>query len=343
MLLLVGSFSYEQRVTPSVEVFSLDAASHLNFHLRREAKNPSFFWQHPRLPLFYVVNETGGPDATFQIFSFCDKGSLREVASIPSGGGSPCHLDGTEKWLAVANYNGGTVRFFPLGEDGLPGEPFTFEHNGSGPHPKRQTRSHPHGVHFSPHGVIVAVPDLGTDEVLFYRVGKSDAGPVRVSSFVCPPGSGPRHACFHPNKPLLFVIAELSNELLVIELDKDGVGSSLLTRTSSLPPGFDRASTAAEILLHPSGTFLVGSNRGAETLAIWPLDDSGMPSEAVHFPLEGNAPRSMHFSPDGSILAVGLHASDEVHLFEVDTESPYFRLISQTPINAPIAVHWLKL
>src|SRR5258707_575740 len=76
------------------------------------------------------------------------------------------------------------------------------------------------------------------------------------------PGSGPRHLAFHPNGHFVYVINELKSTATAFGYDADkGVLKELQT-ISTLPKDFPGDNTTAEVVVHPSGKFLYGSNRG---------------------------------------------------------------------------------
>lgn len=292
-------------------------------HVRTVARtpNPSYFWKHPLLPVLVAVNELEEGSVAF--FSVGQDGSLEDCGRYSTLGSVPCHLDGNAEFLAVANYRGPGLTVFSLGPDGLPsGQPQTVPHTGSGPHPIRQTTPHPHGAHFDQKRNRIFVPDLGTDEVLGYMLEPKTGEPVVAARIPCPPGSGPRHAAFHPHHPILYVLTELSNELLALESSESGA-MRMLSASSSLPSDFQGTSHGAEIAVHPSGKLLFVSNRGSDTLGIFELSEDGLPGNPSFVPSGGGSPRHFSICPDGNWLLSCNQSPGNIQCFAISNTRPF--------------------
>ena len=216
--------------------------------------------------------------------------------------------------LMVANYGGGSVSVLPIGEDGKLGAvSHLAQHSGSSVNPRRQEAPHAHGVHLDPAGKLLAVPDLGLDKVMLYRLD-AEAGtlkPCDPPAAEVAPGSGPRHLAFHPNGQHAYVINEMSNTVTAFDHDAE---SGKLTPTqviSTLPESFQGVTYTAEIFVHPSGKFLYGSNRGHDSLAIFAIDEaSGRLTSIGQTSTGGKSPRSFAIDPTGRFLLAANQGSD---------------------------------
>jgi 6-phosphogluconolactonase len=146
--------------------------------LAAEAVNPSFLEIHPNRQWVYAVGEvsdlggkkTGGVSA----FKLDPKtGQLTLLNGQPSGGGGPCHVsvDRLGKNALVANYGGGSVASFPIGDDGrLAPAGSLVHHEGSSVDPQRQTGPHAHSINVSADNRFAIAADLGLDKLLVYRL-----------------------------------------------------------------------------------------------------------------------------------------------------------------------------
>lgn len=278
--------------------------------------NPSFFWKHPDLPVLGAVNEL--ETGTVSFFSTKASGELDFLQTVSSAGSVPCHLEGTASYLAVANYMGPGISIFPLGPDGLPcGSPQVLLHEGSGPNAARQTAPHPHGTHIDAGSGRIFAPDLGTDEVVEYLRDSTSGTFLPICAAKCPPGSGPRHVVFHPNLPLMFVLTELSNEVLVFRLGNEKAEPELLASSSSLPRDFSGTSYGAEITIHPSGRLLLASNRGHDSIAAFGILPDGKLEQPRFLPLPGTRPRHFVLEPDGQWIVVGCQGSENFAVFQI--------------------------
>ncbi len=90
--------------------------------------------------------------------------------------------------------------------------------DGHGPNNDRQDHSHCHQVQFY-QGYLYVI-DLGTDTINVYHYNDTN-GEVRLNHdrIKTPPGAGPRHLLFHPDKSLAFVSNELDSTTNVYRID----------------------------------------------------------------------------------------------------------------------------
>lgn len=305
--------------------------------------NPSYFWAHPTRPGLYAVNETRGhaghAEGTISHFHR-DRasGKLALVAAVSSGGSLPCHLSGTSDALVVAHYEGSTVALLPLAPDGHLQPPVsTVTHCGTGPHPTRQLKPHPHGAHMTNNGSQCLVPDLGIDAVLLYDI--SDFKLREKKRWQAPPGCGPRHVAMHPSKPLAYLLTELSNEVFILHLEPQN-DQAMIRIGSSLPATFNVTSGGSEIAVHPTGRLLAASNRGHDSIAFWALDPKGFPEKPMFLRLQGACPRHFIFSNCGSWLIVALQESDCVDVYALDPGSglPKDPPVSSRAVDLPVSL-----
>jgi 6-phosphogluconolactonase (cycloisomerase 2 family) len=86
-----------------------------------------------------------------------------------------------------------------------------------------------------------------------------------------------------------------------------------------LPSDFTGTSSAAEVVVHPSGQFVYGSNRGHESIVSYAIDQStGMMSPIEWSPIDGKTPRNFNLDPTGSYLYAEGFDSDSIKIFSVD-------------------------
>src|SRR5699024_10926380 len=116
--------------------------------------------------------------------------SLEFINTQLNAGPVPCYVDTAGEGLTTANFHNTTVGMAYLDENGGIGEIQFVEHDGHGPH-ERQEKPHLHYAGFSPCKKYVFACDLGSDEVITYRM--TDNGLEHVTTLKVKPGSGPRH------------------------------------------------------------------------------------------------------------------------------------------------------
>src|SRR5690606_25235573 len=130
---------------------------------------------------------------------------------------------------------------------------------------------------FDPSGEYIAGADLGTDQVLILQIEGDQL--VEIDSTTVAPGSGPRHVAFHPNGMYLYVINELTADISVFPFDASTgqLGEEAQT-ISTVSDDFSGQRSTAEIMVHPLGDFLYGSNRKhaehplADSIAAYRID-----------------------------------------------------------------------
>ena len=82
------------------------------------------------------------------------------------------------------------------------------------------------------------------------------------------------------------------------------------------------AYSTAEVLVHPSGKFLYGSNRGHDSIVVFAIDErSGRLTHVQHQSTLGSIPRGFGIDPSGAYLLAGNQKSDSVVVFRIDRQS----------------------
>ncbi len=106
----------------------------------------------------------------------------------------------------------------------------------------------------------------------------------------------------------------------------------------TLPAGFDGTNWLAHIQLSRDGRFLYLSNRGHDSIAVFPVDPrSDRLGEAAWYPCGGGWPRHFELSPDGRYLVVANQNSNDVTAWRLDEGNG--GLVEQTGrVGAPAAV-----
>lgn len=302
--------------------------------LAAETKDPSFLAVHPTGWFLYAIDEGSDPARTpgrgVRTYGLNGRsGILTFLNEQSAGSAGPCHLtvDHEGRSVLVANYSGGSVSALPVGEDGRLGPPaVVVRHVGSSVHPTRQKQPHAHAINVSPDNRFALVPDLGIDQVRVYRLDatKPELVPHTPSAVRLPPGSGPRHLAFRPDGRFVYVINELLCTVSVFAYDarrgelKDVQVISTLPPGETVRPGF----STAEVVVHPSGQYVYGSNRGHDSIVVYAVDRaSGRLTHLQNEPTQGRTPRHFTLDPTGNWLLAENQASDTVVVFGVDPKT----------------------
>jgi 6-phosphogluconolactonase len=311
--------------------------------LAGEAKNPSFLALHPKGRFLYAVSETAdfagkkqGAVAAFSVAPDTDK--LTALNEQPSGGDGPCHInvDRQGKNVLIANYGGGSVAVLPIDKDGglKPASAF-IQHKGD-------KQPHGHSINLDQTGNHAIVADLGLDKVISYKFD-SNAGTLTEAGFVSmKPGSGPRHFAFAPDFKRAYVINEINCTLTAFTYD----GNGKLTETqtlSTLPEEKKPGYSTAEVVVHPSGKFVYGSNRGHDSIAVFSVDSNGKLALIQNESTRGKTPRNFAIDPTGKFLIAANQNSDNIAFFKIDQASGK---LTQTgdllKVPKPVCIRFLK-
>jgi len=287
----------------------------------RGVQDPVYLAVHPNGRYLYSADQL--PVSSVSAFRIDPStGKLTILNSKSSGGAGPVFLtvDKTGSDVLVANYFGGNVAVLPIGPDGyLRDATSVVSHRGSGG--TRDHAPHPHSVNMSPDNRFAIVADLGLDRVYAYRF---DPGAGRITPndppFVeTPAGAGARHLSFHPNGRFAWLIEESGSSIRTLEWDSAKGVFRLLGTVPTIPEDFHGGNGTAEILVHPSGKFLYGSNRGHDSIAVFAIDAAtGTLTPVENVATRGIRPRGFAIDPSGRYLFVANLDTQNVIEFKID-------------------------
>lgn len=288
----------------------------------RKSRDGRFLYAVTRSPA--ATDPTGGSVNAYRISG---NGGLEFINKQSAQGSDPCHVAVSQdgKWVAIANYGGGSVALYPVSPDGalLPASGFV-KHRGSGPHPSRQKAPYAHSVQFSKDGTTLYAADLGADQIFIYHVDKS-AGlllPAPQASVKLPPGSGPRHFCFSADEQFCYVANELNSTVSV--LTRSNNLWNVVQTLSTLPSGFRGLSFCADIHLSPDETKVYVSNRGHQSIAIHTRNQDGTLKAPFHTDVKGDWPRNFIIDPQGKFMLTANQRSHNITVFELRDGIPVF-------------------
>ena len=317
------------------------------------AGNPSFVALHPSKRYLYAASEVMEFDGKEQgaVYAYsidAEPGELNYLNSQGSGGPGPCHVkvDATGRFVLAANYHGGSVCILPVNDNGslAPASEF-IQHEGSSVNPRRQDQAHAHSINPDSQNRFAYVPDLGQDRVVIYelntddgRLAPSDPAYVEVN-----PGFGPRHFDFHPGGKWAYLINELGSTITAFEYDRESGSLSEFQVIGTLPTGFSGSNTTADIHVHPSGSFVYGSNRGHDSIAIFAVDqDDGRLTPLGHRSTRGRTPRNFGIDPSGRFLIAANQDSDNIVSFHIDQETGQLTPTGhELSIPMPVCIRYL--
>ena len=259
-------------------------------------------------------------------FSITTLDSLGEpLVEVTTPGKHSCHITLLARQAVLADYTSGTLTLFDLNEEGIPQpNPQLIAFEGSGPHPTRQKSPHIHSSWLSPDGKMLLVVDLGCDCLYRYDVANGRVVLPMAERISLPSGCGPRHCAFSPQGDILYVVTELSDEVLVYRTSDFALLNRYVAHAEN-PNG------GSHIALTPDGKYLyasmrVSSTAGAERcrvkdgIAMFKCLKGGK-LKYLGFRETGGHPRHFAITNDGNKLVVGARDDDRVEIYPLDAKS----------------------
>ncbi|WP_062207353.1 beta-propeller fold lactonase family protein [Aureimonas sp. AU12] len=289
-------------------------------------------------------------------------GALREkaVAALPDA--MPyIATDVTGRLLLAASYGGSSLAVLPIRADGLVLDGTRqFVPAGRNAHAIVNDRS----------GRYVFVPALGSDVVeqfvLNARTGMLE--PNDPPSVATKPGLGPRHMALSPDGKAVYVIGELTGEVVHFTLDADSGTLRAVETVSFVPPeaglepgitppppppfGVEASPTepaddgrprvwAADIAVTPNGRFLYATERTQSRIAMMTVaPDTGTLRHVSDVPTE-TQPRDIAIDPAGRYLVASGEKSDRLAVYAIDADNGSLTEVGRYPVSA--GANWVEI
>ncbi|KZS96557.1 3-carboxy-cis,cis-mucoante lactonizing enzyme [Sistotremastrum niveocremeum HHB9708] len=308
--------------------------------------NPSWISQHPSHPnLIFATLEN--PKGQVALVKVDDTGKGHVEGYADSGGDGAVHLWIGEQELVVANYFGSTILQIPftlnpprLAQSPYP--PIQFQIAKPGPNKERQDKSHPHQIYYEKSRDEIFVPDLGADKIR--RLVRSSDDKTRWvvnenESIDVKSGSGPRHVLIKDN--ILYIVAELTSELITYSLDSSPKHLKTLS-TLSTPPSKD--ALASEIIISTSGYHILVANRNSDDprgdpIAVFTPHPKFERVGEIWTGLKHG--RGMQFSKNGKYLIAGGVNGGGVKVYEWTDSTGSAKEIAKLDVEKPTDFVWV--
>ncbi|MBR2358025.1 MAG: lactonase family protein [Lentisphaeria bacterium] len=302
------------RVSPGKEAVLSLPQSGINYLARDKKRN-----------LYYAaaVGKKYGKkrNGAIYVIKYAANSSMEVVQSVEIPLRVPAHiaLSPDRKFLYTANYSRGDVCEFALDELGfIAGKPRIAVHSGKSVL-RRQRSPHPHYCGFDPQGSQLYVCDLGTDEIWIYDYlpGQGIKLPFR-EKLSLPPGSGPRHMVFDPSGKVFYCANELNSS--VSSFVKRNGAWQLAATCPALKEGFaDKIKNyPGAIKLSCDGKFLLVSNRGHDSIALFAADGKGALKLLDTVASGGSYPSDIWISDNDRQVAAANLKGSSVSWFKLD-------------------------
>lgn len=284
----------------------------------------SLFFDHRRQVLFAALRSNERL-ASFRFNE--DDGSLRLISEIEVRP-DPAYvsLDHSGKWLFSAYYVAGSVAVHSVRPDGALSKTGIWT----------PTADKAHAALTDPANEWLMVPHTGPNIVFMFRfrAGEGKLEPATPLSYATPPNSGPRHAVFHPNKPIVYTVNEQGGSVTTWSMDRQSGQLWSLKTWSTLPKEYEGSNACADLELTPDAKWLFASNRGHNSLASFKVDPESGHLEPAGRTLVEATPRQFSITPDGRHVYVAGQGSGTVGLYRLDPETGALQKKSEMPVGA---------
>jgi 6-phosphogluconolactonase len=310
-----------------------------------EMVNPSWVTVHPSGKFLYAAGEAGG--GAIAGFAIGQDGKLSLINKQDPNGSGACHLaiDQTGKTIVVSNYGSGSVSSLQIAADGKL-SPSAW----SDQHPTLSEKQKPHAHHggFHPANRFALSCDAGLDRIYVYRFdaakGELTANDPPFATTTAE--AHPRHLTFSLDGKFCYDIDEKSMSVTAFSFDAATGVLSQIQAISTLPGDFTgKAGSTAELVMHPSGRFLYGSNRGPDNIVGYSVDaKTGKLTLVGHTPTLGQTARSFGIDPTGQWMIVGNQNSDTIVQFKIDqTTGAMTPTGTKYELGAPVCFQFLAI
>ncbi|NWJ50130.1 MAG: lactonase family protein [Bacteroidetes bacterium] len=346
----VGSYN-DDKNKEGIYIYELDTLSGVLHKLSsvKNILNPSFLTLSTDGKRLYACTETKTVNAgSISCFAFNPQNqTLSFINTQKSGGDNPVYVSihKSEKWIANANYSGGSVTVYPLAKDGsIEPAKQVITYSDSSVNKARQDHSHIHSSVFSPDNNYLFLPDLGADKIRIYQFDSSKDQPLQLAKipFVkTAAGSGPRHFTFHPNGMFAYCIEEMAGTISVYKYKKGRLDhiQDIVTHSDQYKDNFG----SADIHISPDGKFLYASNRGGENnIAIFSIQKDGKLKTIGYQSTLGNHPRNFALDPTGKFLIVANMNSGDIVVFKRNSITGLLTKVG-TDIKVPTSPSCIKI
>lgn len=349
ILVYIGTYTGEK--SEGIYVCRLDpeTGSMSAPELAAKMVNPSWVTLHPSGKFLYAAGEYGPYQGGGAVtgFSIAQGGKLTALNTQEPGGRGPCHLaiDQTGKTILVSNYGSGNVSSLQIAEDGKL-SPSAWQDQYPTLHEKQ--KPHAHHSDFDPTNRFALVCDAGLDRIYVYRFDAA-TGVLAANNppFVTTtPGTHPRHLTFSHDGKFCYDIDEKAMSVTTFRFDAKLGVLRQIQAISTLPSDFNgKVGSTAELIMHPSGKFLYGSNRGPDNIVGYSVDaQTGKLSLIGHTATQGKTVRSFGIDPTGRWLIVGHQNSDSVVQFKIDQNTGELSATgTKFELGSPVCFQFLEV
>ena len=303
-------------------VFDIDAQG--KWHQKQclaVEENPSYLCFDNSKNFFYTVH---GDSTLASSFRILDDGTLEHINTINHGGKNPVDItpDKANKNIIIATLQGGTLFTVARNQDGSLGEiiaKYSFEGKDDGKVSTIHQCYWDNTKNFMFACAQGRINGYGQMRALKYDAEKGTLS--ETGRFLARTWDEPRHAAIHANNRWLYMVEEKANKVLYFRFDEKTGNIQAMQELTTVPETETRYSDAGEVMIDPSGKFVLVSNRYTDTIAIFSIEpETGYLHIHNFTDCLCKTPRFFCFGPDGHCYVAG-EDSDTIIDFSWDAEN----------------------
>jgi 6-phosphogluconolactonase len=260
----------------------------------------------------HVGMRAAGQVATYAI---ANDGRLSFVDTAEIGGSAPfLWRERSGRWLLASYFPEGKVTVHRIDERGAVV---------SGAVQEVPTAPNAHAILPDRSNGFVFVPHTGPNAIYQFRFDEETGRltPNQPPTVQPPEGRGPRHARFHPDLPVVYVINETASTVTAYRFDPATGTLAEFQEMPTLPADHTGDNSTADLHLTPDGAVLYGSNRGHDSLVAYRIDRATGRLYLVDWFETERTPRSFAIDPGGRFLYVAGQGSGNVAGYRIDRQT----------------------
>ncbi len=300
--------------------------------------------------ILYICNETedhpdyfkGGGGRIFAFGIDPDTGMLSKLAEIPTFCPNPSYLafDEAGRYMLAANYSGynavtkivagddgeyhceevyddAVTELISVDKDGIPGKILDADYHvqkvGG-----RYLHSHPQSMVRMPFGDFFINCDVAENRIYTYSIDTGENKLVRMNVYQDEKKSKPRYCVFSKDLPLMYVNYEGKKELGVFSYEENGVITPV-TEVCGVPDSVEYPAGKGQsgLLMHPSGKYIYDLMTSTASVAVFGIDDGGIPEPIQYLPSKQEKLRAIGISPDGRYLITTCIQSGAIDVYSI--------------------------
>lgn len=248
--------------------------------------------------------------------------TLEYMNTVDIGGKNPVDItvDKENRHVIVATLQGGTLYTIARNADGSLGEVvalYTYE----GKEPGKVSTIHQCLWDKNKNFLFAAAQGRinGYGQFRSLRYDHATGTFEQVSQFMARTWDEPRHAAVHPNNRWVYLCEEKGNKVLYFQFDPESGKMEALQELTTVPETVTSYSDASEVMVDPTGRYVIVSNRYTDSMAVYRIDQTtGYLRNTGFFPCLGKTPRFFCFAPNGKCY-VANEDSDTIIEFDFDS------------------------